>query len=102
MAVRKLLSNEEMEALLFEGMEVQFRSLGVVNNTIAIIANCEGEEVVIAHIPNGMMTRIEGLMEVEEKIHVTIERLSCDQLSSAFWICIDELPELKDLGLALD
>ena len=101
MAARKLLSNEEMEEYLFEGLEVRFKPLGLINNTIAIVATINGLELVIAHVPNGMMTRVEGIMEMEEKIHVTIERLSCDQLASAFWICIDELPELWELGLNL-
>ena len=99
MAVRRVIDAELFDALVFEGMQLQLVKEGLINISIAITANYQGSEHVLAYVPKGMTTRIEGLMEHDEKIVVSVERKYCDRLKSSFWISFDELPSLKEIGL---
>lgn len=100
MAIKKVIPEEEFEVFLFKGMKLEFKLEGIINTTIAVIANYNNEAHVIGYIPNGMISRIEGLMLHDDKLVVSLERKSCDRLKNTFWICIDELPDLTDFGLA--
>lgn len=99
MAVRRVVDDAFFETLVFEGMQLHLVKEGIINNSIAVTAYFHGEEIILAYIPKGMTSRIEGLMEHEEKIVVSVERKYCDRLKSSFWISFDELPSLKEIGL---
>jgi hypothetical protein len=99
MAVRKVLDDDIFQENVFEGMKLELVMEGVINQTIAVVAHFRGEDHVLGYIPKGMLDRIEGLMSHDEKIVVSLEKKSCNRLKSAFWICIDELPDLPSFNL---
>jgi len=99
MAVKKIHSNQEMETYLFEGMTLSFHQEGLINVSIAVVASLDGRDYTIGYVPKGMVSRIVELMGFDDKITVSLEKVHCEQLPNAFWISIDELPELQDLGL---
>lgn len=94
MAIRKVVPEEEFESNLFQGMKLDFQMEGLVNITIKVVAHYNDEDHVIGYIPNGMISRVEGLLSREDKVVVSLERKRCNRLKNAFWICIDELPDL--------
>ena len=97
MALKRVIPEEEMKSFLFNGMQLSLRVEGVIQQTIAVVAHYRQEDHVIGYIPKGMISRILGLIELEERIVVTLEKKQCDRLKRAFWICIDELPDLPEL-----
>ena len=100
MAIKRLVSATEMSDHLFEGMRLSLNAEGVINISINVTAHYLGEDHVIGLIPNGMISRIQGLMEHDDQLSITLERKFCDRLKNMFWISFDELPELKDLGFS--
>lgn len=99
MAIKRLISIEEMEVLAFDGMQLTLRTEGLINVTISVVAHFRREDRVIGQIPNGMISRVQGLLEHDDRIAVSLERKFCDRLKNMFWISFDELPGLDDLGL---
>lgn len=99
MAIRKVLADDVFEAHVFPGTQLQLVREGVINTTIAVTAYFDGASHVLGYIPKGMLDRIEGLMEHDDKIVVSVEKPSCNRLKNAFWICIDELPDLPKFAL---
>ncbi|MEQ9186379.1 MAG: hypothetical protein RLP15_01510 [Cryomorphaceae bacterium] len=99
MAIKRGLPEAVFEHCLFDGMQLGLQVEGVINKSIAITAHFHGEDHVIGHVPMGMVSRIEGLVEHEDRVVVTMERTHCDRLRHSFWICFDELPELEDFGV---
>jgi hypothetical protein len=99
MAIKRLISVEEMETHLFDGMQLSLRLEGLINVTISVVAHYNSVENVIGQIPNGMISRVQGLMEHDDRVSLSLERKFCDRLKNMFWISFDELPELNDLGL---
>lgn len=97
LAIKRNLDLEAFDALVFEGMKLDFRIEGVVNLSIAVVITFEENEIVLGYIPKGMISRIEGLMMHEDKIIISLEKKHCPRLKNAFWICIDELPELPPI-----
>lgn len=101
MAIKRCLDEDVFELHLFNGMQLGLAVEGVINTTIAITAHFNQQDHVIGYIPKGMVSRIQGLVEHEERVVVTLERKRCDRLRNSFWICFDELPEVGDLGILL-
>ncbi|NQV52543.1 MAG: hypothetical protein HQ500_05135 [Flavobacteriales bacterium] len=101
MAIKRCLDEDVFDLHLFNGMQLGLKMEGIINTTIAITAYFDQQDRVIGYIPKGMVSRIEGLVEHEERIVVTMERMRCDRLRNSFWICFDELHDVKDLGIIL-
>jgi hypothetical protein len=97
LAIKRQLDDESFEAVAFEGMKLDFKVEGVINQSIAVVVNFEENEIVLGYIPKGMLSRIEGLMMHEDKVLISLEKKYCPRLKQAFWICIDELPDLPPL-----
>ena len=96
MAIKKTQVAIKLGDGLFEGMLLKLRTEGLINKTIAVTAHAGGEEVTLGYIPKGMVERIEGLLALDEQIAVTLERLHCERLIHSFWICFDQLPDLRE------
>lgn len=99
MAVKRLIPAELMEDCLFDGMQLSLKTEGIINVTISILAHFNNEFHVIGQIPNGMISRVQGLMEHDDRVSVSLARKFCDRLKNMFWISFDELPDLDALGL---
>jgi hypothetical protein len=98
MAVKKVYNDLGIERRLFKGMQLDLQKEGLINVQISIQASINGERVVLGYIPKGMVSRVEGLMEHDEKVVVTLERIQCDRLKNSFWVCFDQLPDLPPLS----
>mgnify|MGYP006142076599 CR=1 FL=1 len=100
MAIKRLVTAEEMGDHLFERMRLSLNAEGVINILINVTAYCLGEDHIISLIPNGMISPVQGLMEHDDQVSIMLEREFCDQLKNMFWTSFDELSELKDLGFS--
>jgi len=99
MAIKRTLPLEDFERVTFKGMQLSLEKVGYFTHEIRILAHRWDKEFVLGKVPKRLVSRIEGLMEHEDRIVVSLENAQCDRLRHSFWICIDELPELGDLGL---
>lgn len=99
MAVHRAIDREEAEAHLFSGMQLYFRKMEIPSMSIAVMAYYNDRYNYIGFIPNGMISRIEELLNFEDSLLISLERVSCNRLANTFWITIDELPNVAELGI---
>ncbi len=97
MAIHRSISREEADQNLFAGMQLYFRKMEIPSMSIAVMAYYNDRYNYIGFVPNGMLSRIEELLNFEDSLLVSLERVHCNRLANTFWITIDELPNVVNL-----
>jgi hypothetical protein len=97
MAIHRSVDRQEADANLYSGMQLYFRKMEIPSMSIAVMAYYNDRYNYIGFIPNGMLSRIEELLNFEDSLLISLERVHCNRLANTFWITIDELPNVADL-----
>lgn len=82
-------------------MILHFKKVELPSEAVSIMAYFKNDYHIIGFIPDGFISRIDAIMEYEDDLVISLERLNCDQVSDSLWVTLDELPSIKQIELAL-
>ncbi len=101
LSVHRSVSMLDCRRWLFDGMLLYLKKFEAPSEAIAVMAFYNNDYRIIGFIPEGVISRMDHILKYEDEIAVSMERKCCSVLKDSFWITIEELPEISQLGVKI-